>query len=89
MEVMLAKRLANRLKELNADTEFDACSGLSVEVNDGEIEIFDDYARAKVIDPVATLTALENVEPINWTEHDRPESGFSPLWDAISMVNGH
>ena len=78
--------IESQLERLKATTDYNAYSGLLVEVlPDERISIFDDHSRAILTDPAATIAALEKLDPIDWDDNDNTETAFEPVWDAINI----
>lgn len=80
--------IENQLKRLKADPDSSPYSGLSVRVIADEeageqINIFDDYADATIIDPSGLLAQLKVLQPID-CEEAADASPFEPIWEAIS-----
>lgn len=76
----VSQEILARLKFLNASTDDNPYSGLSVEIVNGQIKIFDDYDSAVLSDPKKTLEALQELDPIDLGSAD----AFQSVWDAIS-----
>jgi hypothetical protein len=83
-----ASKIQTQIEALNASTDFNAYSGLTVEVKEGMVTVYDDYERVSLADPDATLNALKALEPINWDDHENTETAFEQLWDAINSTGG-
>lgn len=86
---LLVTAIQSEIDRLKANCDYNAYSGLSVRVEDGLVQIYDDYASATLPDPAATLAALQALEPIDWVEHDNTETAFEPIWDAITITGGY
>jgi hypothetical protein len=83
-----ASQVNDELSRLNADTGFNAHSGLTAEnVTESEIvvKIFDDYDSGEYYAD-RVLEILGNLEPIDWDKHDNTETAFGPIWDALASA---
>ena len=85
----IALEIRTELARLKADTDYNAYSGLSVEIKDGNVSIYEDYDRASLPDPLATLAQLKALDPIDWDSHDNTESAFQPIWTVITLTGGY
>jgi hypothetical protein len=87
-EIDWALQVNDELSRLNADTGFNAHSGLAAESVAGSeavVKIFDDYDSGEYYAD-RVIEILGNLEPIDWDEHDNTETAFGPIWDALASA---
>lgn len=87
-EIDWALQVNAELSKLNADTDFNACSGLTAENVAGSesvVKIFDNYDSSEYYAD-RVLEILGSLEPISWDEHDNTETAFDPIWDALASA---
>lgn len=81
----LASALQSELESLKASTNFNAYSGLTVEVRGETLIAFDEYDSIEIHNPSLALGLLMTLPPIDWSL-DLPYP-FEPIWDALVSVN--
>lgn len=82
-------QIQSELLRLNATTDHNAYSGLTAEVKEDQVTIFDDYERATIPEPERLLAQLKTLEPIDWSSEDNTEQAFEPIWNAVTMTGGY